>query len=78
METLDKHQVAERLRVSVRQVNVLVDGGVLPQGKKQGKKLLWLSIVIDRYLNEFFKEQLEFEMKSTSPARKGKFVQNFD
>jgi prophage regulatory protein len=78
VQILDKNQVAEKLQVSTRQINNLVAEGLFPPGVRSGKKLLWHSSAVDRYLEEMFVSQLNFK-PSSSPIVKGAlFLQNFD
>lgn len=78
MHILDKNQVAEKLQISTRQVNNLVSKGLFPPGVKQGKKLLWLSVVVERYLEGVFKSQLDFESMPKASATSCRFMQQFD
>lgn len=78
MQILDKNQVAEQLQISTRQINNLVADGLFPPGVRSGKKLLWHSSAVDRYLEEMFANQLNFKT-GLSPVVKGaRFLQNFD
>jgi len=78
MNLLDKHQVAEKLQISPRQVNNLVSQGVFPPGVRQGKKLLWLSVVVEKHMEAMFQAQLDFEMNPKFSSPKKQFFQDFD
>jgi predicted DNA-binding transcriptional regulator AlpA len=54
---LNKQEVATRLRVSERQVEVLVTARRLPRGARLGKHVYWDSAVIDEYCNALFSHQ---------------------
>lgn len=54
---LNKQEVATRLRVSERQVELLVKARRLPRGARLGKQVYWDCAVIDEYCCSLFSHQ---------------------
>lgn len=54
---LNKQEVSTRLRVSERQIEVLVTARQLPRGVRMGKQVYWDSAVVDEYCDSLFSHQ---------------------
>lgn len=67
---LTKEQLAERIGVSVRQVDYLVARGQLPAGNRKGKRLKWLEAVAETWKRREYAEQLAWvqSVESTGAA----------
>lgn len=55
---LTKEELAGRLGMSVRQVDYLVRREELPPGKRMGRHLVWLEVVVDAWKRREYAEQL--------------------
>jgi prophage regulatory protein len=55
---LTKDQLADRLGVSTRQLEVLVTRGELPEGTRIGRQVFWLEAIAEMWERRQFAEQM--------------------
>lgn len=68
---LNKQEVAIRLRVSERQIELLVTARRLPRGARLGKNVFWDSAVIDEYCDSLFSHQRKWLDARVAKKRSG-------
>ncbi len=54
---LNKEEVAQRLGVSIRQLDYLVKREDFPAGNRRGRELVWVSEVVEAWEQREFEEQ---------------------
>jgi predicted DNA-binding transcriptional regulator AlpA len=57
---LDKKQVCERLGISARQLDYMIQRDEFPRGVRQGKAHLWAEAVVQRFDEERFQDQMKW------------------
>lgn len=64
MKQLSKPELAERLGVSIRSIENMVNRGELPKGRRLGREVYWLESVVQMWQKHAFSEQLAWQPRA--------------
>lgn len=69
IQLLTKSEVAAQLRVSERQIELMVRSKKLPHGVRMGKQVFWDAAVVDAYSRSLFAHQRKWLVAREAKGR---------